>query len=144
MPPLPPQAPRPVLQPEREDPTAGLYTLEELCPGAPRRPPRSALSLFMHRHGLQLRQARRMLGEMPAWEREALEEEVRKAKAEYPARVRAYCRGVGGGAVALAAAAPAGAAASAASAASGAVAGKGGRGGGKGKTKAKARTKAKR
>lgn len=87
----------------------------------------------MRRHGLQLRQAQRRLGEMPAWERETLEQEVTMAKAEYPARVRAYCRG--GGTVPMA---PVGAAASAASAA--VLKGRGG--GGKGKAKAP-RTKAK-
>jgi hypothetical protein len=73
------------------DPTAALRTLEELCPGCPPRPVANALALVMRDRGLQMQPARAFLAGLPPGEAAALQEEVRAAKAEYSARLRAYC-----------------------------------------------------
>ncbi len=81
-----------------EDPTAALRSLEELCPGCPPRPAANALAFVMRDRGLQMQPARAFLAGLPPGEAAALEEDVRAAKAEYSARLRAYCgrKGAGG------------------------------------------------
>jgi hypothetical protein len=69
----------------------GPLSLEALCPGCPPRPAANVLALLMRRHAVNLMAARALLAGLSREEAVALEAEVRAAKAEYAARLRAYC-----------------------------------------------------